>query len=326
MIKTSKSLANKFRSTAERLIEKIEHLRRPMTQNSTPKRQKEYSSRIIDADNLDRCRLALLALASAWDKGEVPYVLEGVKTKNEVFGFVRHGTESRGYYSIYSTHKYVDQTEAGKAIQSMLEKYIGENDADRQEAIKKERQISRLIDKVRFADIPSFFPTPLSVINLMLKGAGISPGMKVLEPSAGIGSIVDEISKIVGEGNITAVEKVQCLVDVLNTKGNCKVVCDDFLTVDGLGLFDRIVMNPPFENMQDISHVMRAWEMLSSDGILVSIMSASPFFRSNTAAETFRNFLEANYATVVDLPQDSFKGGGVFRTTGVSCKMIVLRK
>jgi hypothetical protein len=42
---------------------------------------------------------------------------------------------------------------------------------------------------VRFCDIPGFFPPPPKVIELMLAEAELRPGMTVLEPEAGIGSI-----------------------------------------------------------------------------------------------------------------------------------------
>jgi hypothetical protein len=58
-------LAAKLRKLADALPEKIENLRRPLSQNSTPKRQREYTSRVLDGDNLERGRLALLALAVA---------------------------------------------------------------------------------------------------------------------------------------------------------------------------------------------------------------------------------------------------------------------
>ena len=46
----------------------------------------------------------------------------------------------------------------------------------------------------------------------------------------------------------------------------------DFLECNGdLGTFDRIVMNPPFTNGDDIKHIMHALKMLKPGGRLVAI-------------------------------------------------------
>ena len=47
---------------------------------------------------------------------------------------------------------------------------------------------------VQFSNIPGYFPTPKPVVQQMIQKAHIAPGMKVLEPSAGKGNIVDAIN------------------------------------------------------------------------------------------------------------------------------------
>ena len=95
----------------------------------------------------------------------------------------------------------------------------------------------------------------------------------------------------------------------------------DFLTYD-VGLWPRIIQNPPFEEGQDVDHVRRAYECLESGGVLVSVMSASPFFRDDSKSRLFRQWLDRQDSQVIDLEQGAFKESG----TGVKAKMVVIHK
>ena len=95
----------------------------------------------------------------------------------------------------------------------------------------------------------------------------------------------------------------------------------DFLQYDG-EQWDRIVMNPPFSRQQDIDHVMKAYELLAPDGILVSVMSVSFQFRTNRKSEEFRDFLDSVGASVYDLPEGAFKESG----TMIRSCIVVIRK
>jgi hypothetical protein len=322
---TVSKIGEKLRKLAEAMPEKIEHLRRPMTQNSTPKRQREYASRVIDGDNLERGRLALLALADAHDRGDVPEVLKSLAKKDDICRLVRHGTDSTGYYSVFSTHKYADQSEAGKAMQVLLDASIGKESAEAQAATKKKREIEALIERVRFSDIPGFFPTPDPVIRMMLERADIKPGMRVLEPSAGIGSIADAVRAIGAEPLVCEVNYT--LQEILKAKGY-EFLGRDFMDVVTINekTFDAVIMNPPFERGQDILHVMHAFDFLKHGGRLVAIVSTGPFFRSDRKSEEFRDWIGVVGAEVIELPDGSFQGAGAFRQTGISCKMLVLDK
>ena len=48
----------------------------------------------------------------------------------------------------------------------------------------------------------------------------------------------------------------------------------DFLTYTE-ETWDRIVMNPPFSKCQDRTHILKAYELLNSGGILVAVASSS---------------------------------------------------
>lgn len=192
--------ADRFEQMADRLSKQIEHLRRPMTQNPTPKRMREYHGRLHDAGNLERTQRALRALAARHRAGDVPEVLVVLKTKDDVGRLVRKSLVSNSYYNVSTDPEYADKSPAGRALQQLLEDdrtpEEQARDADRAAAEK----VKRMEDDLRFTDIPGFFPTPPAVIERMLEAAEIEPGHLVLEPSAGKGDLADAAAAIVGQG------------------------------------------------------------------------------------------------------------------------------
>lgn len=170
--------------------------------------------------------------------------------------------------------------------------------------------------------IPGFFPTPRPVIDRMLEAADIRPGMSVLEPSAGKGDIADAVRETSPEASLTAVEPVGELRDILQAKGH-QVTDSDFLA--HAGQYDRIVMNPPFENGQDADHVRHAYDQLKPGGKLVAVMSEGPFFRQDRKASEFRDWL-SSVGGESEQMESAFAGRDAFRQTGVNTRMVVIEK
>jgi protein-L-isoaspartate O-methyltransferase len=159
----------------------------------------------------------------------------------------------------------------------------------------------------------------------MVDQAQVVPGQRVLEPSAGTGNLVSAIIArgFLGldcGGQVVAVELNTGLAELLRQQrdktlyandNNFTVHCTDFLQCNGdLGLFDRIVMNPPFANGQDVEHVTHALHMLKPRGRLVAVMSNGVTFRQDRKTTAFRELLEARGATIEELPEDTFKESG----------------
>lgn len=120
---------------------------------------------------------------------------------------------------------------------------------------------------------PQLFPTPQEIAARMVELAEIEPAHRILEPSAGTGNILREIPSGL---NVWAVEIVPQLTYQLEGKA-LKVIEGDFLTMNGdLGKFDRIVMNPPFENGADIKHIQHAADKLAPGGKLVALCANGP--------------------------------------------------
>ena len=165
-----------------------------------------------------------------------------------------------------------------------------------------------------------FFPTPPELAARMVEVAEIRPGNRVLEPSAGTGNI---LAAIPGNTVRWAVEINPTLARATNLHQMAKVVCGDFLEQNGnLGQFDRIVMNPPFERLGDIKHVLHAYDMLAPGGRLVSVMSPGVKFRREAPAVRLRELIESRNGTIEDLPANSFASVG----TNVNTILLTLHR
>ncbi len=162
-----------------------------------------------------------------------------------------------------------------------------------------------------------YFPTPPEVAKRLIDLAEIEAGMSVLEPSAGQGGIADFIPQ---GCLIDCIELLPDNVAVLAKKGYMVQACD-FLSIEPKPLYDRAVMNPPFEKQADIDHVTHAWGCVRPGGKLAAIMSAGVLFRENRKSAMFRELAE-KYGYIERLPEQSFKESG----TGVNTCMVVMDK
>lgn len=169
--------------------------------------------------------------------------------------------------------------------------------------------------------IDGFFPTPKTLANRVIEEADIRPGMKVLEPSAGKGDLLDAIKSRHGdEVTSHAIEPVHDLREVLGAKGH-ELVGHDFLSHKEGG-YDRIVMNPPFENHQDIEHVKHAYSLLAPGGKVVAIMSNG----GGSKRQAFDDWLSEQGGSSEDLPEGSFSSNEAFRKTGVNTRLVTIEK
>lgn len=171
---------------------------------------------------------------------------------------------------------------------------------------------------VKVVAVNQLFPTPRELAQEAVDLADIQPGDDVLEPSAGTGMLLGAMGcRMFGHaperGTVTAVEINTGLAARLETEFPLtKIVAADFLEMNGnLGMFDKIVMNPPFENGADIKHIEHARRMLKPGGRLVAICANGPRQRAK---------LQPIAAEWRDLPADTFKEQG----TSVNTAIIVI--
>jgi phospholipid N-methyltransferase len=183
-----------------------------------------------------------------------------------------------------------------------------------------ESRIDQIIltgDVVVPKDEYNYFPTPSALVDRLMEIADVQPGMRCLEPSAGKGAIAGSLLLATGKGeNLDCVELMPENAKHLRDLG-LTTIEDDFLRVEPIKLYDRIVMNPPFAKQADIKHVMHALNFLKAGGLLVSIMGAGVVFRENKLAVEFRDLVEARGGSIEALPEGSFKESGTMVNTVV---------
>lgn len=171
--------------------------------------------------------------------------------------------------------------------------------------------------------IPWYFPTPKEVVNKMIDLADLQPMDYILEPSCWTGAIIDWILEKTREVNIKWIEydysNYEILLEKYQNKDYVRLENVDFMDYNNDNIFSKIIMNPPFENKQDMKHIMKAFELLNEWGILVSIASASVKFRNDY--QEFRDFIDS-YWYYEDLVQWTFK----LSWTMVNTILIYLKK
>ena len=159
--------------------------------------------------------------------------------------------------------------------------------------------------------------TPSEVAAQLVELAGIDENSRVLEPSAGIGNIVDKIKEVTK--NIDVIERMSNFRELLRLKGY-SLVGDDFLEYRTEKLYDSIIMNPPFSKNQDIEHLKHAFSMLKNGGTLVCVTSPHWSFAGDKQSIDFRNWLDEQDYYTEDLKAKTFE------MTGVTSKILVINK
>lgn len=191
--------------------------------------------------------------------------------------------------------------------------------------MKRAQEIKELERKFIGANIPGFFPTPggtdpNGLARQIVDLADVQPGNIILEPSAGLGHLADVITEVWPDNELTAVELSYSLCEALKLKGY-RAQHEDFLS--HTGTYDRIIMNPPFENGQDIAHVLHAYSLLNEGGRLVAIMAGNKN-KQDQHTRDFMEFLEAAGGSIEENPAGGFLSA--FRPTGVNTVTVILYK
>lgn len=170
-----------------------------------------------------------------------------------------------------------------------------------------------------------FYPTPEPLARDLVAALKLRNGSTVLEPSAGVGSLIRQIGA--EAGRIVAVEidghNAAELRKIAADDSRVEVVEGDFLAFAAKTTtrFDAVVMNPPFAGGADIEHVRAAFALLRSGGRLVAVVSEGPFFREDRRSAAFREWLRGIDADVKSLPAGSFRESGAAAAT----RRVVLR-
>jgi hypothetical protein len=307
----------------------------------TRKRQAQADSNAKKKDRYYKWGRILTALATMWENNNIPPLLTKIRTATDletvfwsgypsppekdhpIDGWYRQEYPARLAKALKVGMRNKDEaSEMGFTLNLLGEEKLT---PEKEKAMKLREELK----KVHTYNIPGFFPTPDELIDVMIEHAEIEPFHYIFEPSAGIGSIVDRITKdrqdqpYPAQG-IDCCELYPSLAYILMLKGYT-VISNDFNSAIGpLNGYDRIIMNPPFEKGQDMEHVMICFhKFLKRGGRLVSVMSTSAITGSNKIHQQFKQFREDHRAYYIENGA-AFKNA--FNSTGTHSIILVVDK
>lgn len=173
------------------------------------------------------------------------------------------------------------------------------------------------------AEGKDYFATPEPVGFKMVEWAGLNDGDKVLEPSAGHGSISRFFSPNTENVIVEPSGKLAALAQ-MNTDG-AKVINSNFEDYNVVNKFNAVVMNPPFGvgGKTAMEHVAKAFKHLRDNGRIIAIVPDGPSMTKRF--ERWYDSEEAANAYLVGeimLPGEAFKRAG----TGIYTKILVIDK
>lgn len=297
--------ARKCRAAADALEKHItakhDSANRMLALPPTRKRLQEADSQRKEAARLQRVQITLRKLAEMHEKGTIVSELADVTSRAAVERALFAESQNSTLRAIYESAECLETS----AVMAR-----------------------RLEREAMLMGIPAFFPTPPDVAEQFMQFARLVEVRNVLEPSAGSGCLID-ILRSRHPGAIISYCEINCfLLEILREKyeksGEVHFIGRDVFDLDPVIFqprFDAIVLNPPFERGDDVTHVLHAYKFLSPEGILAAIVSDGAFARKDKKATAFRDFLTASKADIVGLPVDAFKPSG----TAVRCRMVRIR-
>lgn len=322
-IKDGAGVASKLRATADKMDAQIQQKMNPAigSQNYTARRARIAASMYDEGVKIQETQSLLYKLADAHEADDLDPLLHGLTSRAAVDSLRNCNKWIENPYYAADMQRLTNAgitplniERANSALNALLEN--NSKAAEEKKRREIENEARRMVGLV-----PGYFPTPAAVVEIMLDRANLNNKDSVLEPSAGAGHIADRVRDTMPGAEIEVIEINPSLREFLSSKGYHLLAYDFMEYANGLR-FTKILMNPPFENLQDIDHVMHAYELLEDGGTLVSVMSPSPFFRSDQKAQDFRDWLDGIGGEMEELPEGSFKSSG----TGVASRLVTIRK
>lgn len=315
--------AQRLREMADALQSTIDDKLRPLTQNHTPKRGLQVAQRMKEGHDLQRVQRAMRVLADRHEAGSVPLILQKVTTRKQLHDLLRTKVDtSGGYYSYRETDEPWDTGPVATELRRIVDEARTDAQAAADRADRARREREQRISALRNSNVPGFFPTPPAVVARILELAGIGSDHLVLEPSAGIGTLAEACPD---PANVKCVELRPAFAELIRASPRLPVSVCDFLELEPEPDYDRVVMNPPFENGQDMAHVQHAFRFLKPGGRLVSVLpAAAERGRNSRKGIEFREWVDALGGVFEKLPDGSFNTPAAVRQTDVSCVLLVI--
>lgn len=140
-----------------------------------------------------------------------------------------------------------------------------------------------------------FYETPKELAIRICTLAQLDYMDNVLEPSAGQGALIEAAVDKRGKRPIDYFELNETNLSVIRSKNlPAFFLGTDFLKYAGLGKWDKIIANPPFNKSQGITHIRKMYGLLNPKGILVSICDIGWMQNSDKKSAEFREWLKLN--------------------------------
>lgn len=163
--------------------------------------------------------------------------------------------------------------------------------------------------------VHQLFQTPAAVAVRLVSLLALCPGARVLEPSAGLGRLLDAL-KPCQCAEVVAVELApDCARELFaQEREGVTIKQRDFLTIAPAetGLFDAVVMNPPFTMRADLRHIRHALQFVKPGGKLAAICMDT----------THRREALQHLGQWIDLEPGAFKESG----TNISTAMVLIQR
>ena len=309
--------ANKLNTLADTMQGEIDGKLGDRLEN-TPKRQGQAAAARLQGYQLQRAQQVMRELATLWEAGQVPAILQDVHSKRRIIELMAAKLEDvpNGFHAYHvEATPAAPRSEEPEAL-ALWALYTADPHA------AQAQTLTQALAQVHGRDYPGYFWTEGEAREHVHDAAAVEPYHAVLDPSAGDGSLLVGLPR--DSEAITMVVEIQPdLCDVLKLRG-FDARPADFLTLPtpAAPLFDRVLMNPPFEKMADVRHVLHAWEFLREGGRLVAVMSPAWTFHDTVGAREFRDWVEELGGEWQLLPAGSFRHAGTTVHTG----MLTLRK
>lgn len=232
-----------------------------------------------------------------------------------------------------NAHLWFLRDDLVEKVNRLLAEYYGEVIGDKQPSEEDPLGTFKLTPAKDFG----FYPTPPGACRIVMDGVPfhrgrLEPPLRILEPSAGTGNLArlcaEEREEAEWNGNTKLSYKTRAVVDCVEIQPHlaraldaeclyARVYNQDFLALqpETTGLYDRVVMNPPFDRERDIDHVIHALKFLKPNGYLTAIMSAGTDFRDTRKARAFRELMNSLNGRYIELPGGSFSEVGTYVNT-----------
>lgn len=195
-----------------------------------------------------------------------------------------------------------------------------ENDAIGYEMAEKRPRFEAIRDRHKNGTAPKaisvhqLFQTPVPLAVALVKLLAPPPGARILEPSAGLGRLLDALPLTDRSVGRVAIEHApECAAELYRRNYIAlQILQRDFLAVspEETGLFDCVIMNPPFTMRSDIRHIEHALKFLKPGGSLAALC-----MNTKHRAEALKD--RACYWK--ELPQ------GVFKSEGTNISAVMLK-